>query len=633
MATTYVWFDSSVSGSCTAATNAVGPLDSVFTADEGNTSWTHLWRLARPTGIEFTLENSSVQTITLRVRKATGTGNPTITQVRLLKNNVDPPLAVANTGWTVTSSSGESINVNLTVSGGPYTITPSDLLSIEVTTVAAGGAPAARAAVQLDSGQTLLDYTPSIADTTFAAAPWARADVVADINAFWSPVSTHQLASSTTTNSAISLTLTNVPVGSLVAGAFATSNEDSQSQFAIASSPQSQGFAQWKTENGPYANHNGVFLFKATASTVVITMTMELVAEQVQATLEARALLEAPASAPNTSTVDGASPEFGNSGASGVNVDLFLPDSNPSQNPVYYVTQGCDAAGNLTWGPNQDSIISRPVWNSGMGAGKRISGSGSHTVGFNIFELFQTYELYGATFTLSGGANTTFAASPAASASASAALTAHAARSTSETATATDTQTAGAVYAASLSETAPATEAQGADKFATGAVTESAAPSDSSAASAVFANATSEAATSSSTEAATQIAAAATSETATAADSTTGAVGALQESLSETATATDSTSPGVQTHVAALTESAAATDAAATQQTHSASWSDAAIAVDAEAALAIHVAALTEAAAAADSSDGTVATSAPTLTALLAINVGVTTAQPRISYS
>lgn len=159
MATTNLYFVSSISGNVSTPNNALGAPNAVFTTDtDTNTPWTHEWALDTVSGSAI-----GTQTFTLRVRKGSNTGDPTVTSIILKQDGVAVTANLLGSTFTVTSTTGEDIQV--TTSGTLNTIAN---LSLEIVTSGTGGSPSAINAVSIDAVTYLADYLPPIFGT-FAA--------------------------------------------------------------------------------------------------------------------------------------------------------------------------------------------------------------------------------------------------------------------------------------------------------------------------------------------------------------------------------------------------------------------------------------------------------------------------------
>ena len=156
MATTNLYFVSSISGSVTNPENALGAPNAVFTTDENvNTAWTHEWALDTVSGSAI-----GTQTFTLRVKKGSNSGDPTVTSIILKQDGVAVTANLLGSDFTVTSTTGEDIQV--TTSGTFATIAN---LSLEIVTSGVGGSPSARNAVSIDAVTYLADYLAGIFGT------------------------------------------------------------------------------------------------------------------------------------------------------------------------------------------------------------------------------------------------------------------------------------------------------------------------------------------------------------------------------------------------------------------------------------------------------------------------------------
>ena len=144
---------SHVTGSVSTPNNALGAFDGTFTTDgNNNTNWTSRWRLDTLSG-----SPTGTQTITLRLRKGSNSGNPSVSSVQLWQN--DTSLA------TLTLASGSTTISSTTSQDLVYTFASSLLsglsnVDIQVATSSAGGSPTARNAVEIDGIRWDISYDP-----------------------------------------------------------------------------------------------------------------------------------------------------------------------------------------------------------------------------------------------------------------------------------------------------------------------------------------------------------------------------------------------------------------------------------------------------------------------------------------
>jgi trimeric autotransporter adhesin len=144
MSTATLYAVSHVTGSASSPDNALGAPDNVWTSN-GNaaTSWTSRWRLDIVAGA-FT--PSGTQTITLRARKGTNSGNPSIASVTLWQGGTQ--LATIS-GGAVTVSSTAGVDETFTFAGS--LLTGFTDVDIQVAITAAGGGGTVRNSVELDA--------------------------------------------------------------------------------------------------------------------------------------------------------------------------------------------------------------------------------------------------------------------------------------------------------------------------------------------------------------------------------------------------------------------------------------------------------------------------------------------------
>lgn len=143
MATENLYATSLTSGAVATSANALGAPDGTFTTDVDNSSWTARFALGNPTNPTPT----GSHTITLRVRKETGTGTPAVTSCRLYAGATD--LGLISSGSTnVTSTTG--VDVTYTFSSSLLSGVDLSTIDVEIVTTASGGSPSARSCIQLD---------------------------------------------------------------------------------------------------------------------------------------------------------------------------------------------------------------------------------------------------------------------------------------------------------------------------------------------------------------------------------------------------------------------------------------------------------------------------------------------------
>ena len=153
MATATLYFASSVSGTVSTPANALGVADGTFTTDANtNTSWTHRWRL----DIQSGATPSGTQSVTLRMRKGSNSGDPTVSSVELFQSGVSlGTLTLFSGSTTISSTTGQDLVYQFAGSLLADTVD----VDIEIVTVGAGGSPSARNAASVDSGTWDLAYT------------------------------------------------------------------------------------------------------------------------------------------------------------------------------------------------------------------------------------------------------------------------------------------------------------------------------------------------------------------------------------------------------------------------------------------------------------------------------------------
>jgi hypothetical protein len=106
VATTSLYFVSGVSGNVSSPNNALGAPDGTWTTD-GNavTNWTHRWSLDTVTGFV-----GGTQTLTLRLRKGSNSGTPTISSVTLFQDDISLGALTLSSGSTdITSTTGQDL--------------------------------------------------------------------------------------------------------------------------------------------------------------------------------------------------------------------------------------------------------------------------------------------------------------------------------------------------------------------------------------------------------------------------------------------------------------------------------------------------------------------------------------------
>ncbi|PKP85823.1 MAG: hypothetical protein CVT80_00310 [Alphaproteobacteria bacterium HGW-Alphaproteobacteria-2] len=176
---------SHVTGTVATPNNALGPPDGVWTTDVNvNVSWTSRWRLtavpdAEPVG---------TQTVILRVRKGSNSGNPSVTAVTLWEGGTQVA-TISGASATVTSTTGTDLQ---------YTFDGAILnglvdVDVQVATAGVGGSGSARNAVQIDAITANVQYA--------MPAPGVAADV-----AITSPAATVAAGASAAAGASVGIT-------------------------------------------------------------------------------------------------------------------------------------------------------------------------------------------------------------------------------------------------------------------------------------------------------------------------------------------------------------------------------------------------------------------------------------------
>ena len=111
MATASLYFVSHVTGGVSTPNNALGNTPSTWTTDaNANVSWTSRWRLDVVAG-DWDIEGT--QSITLRMRKGSNTGNPTVSSVQLWQGGSSvATLTLASGSTTISSTTGQDLVYN-----------------------------------------------------------------------------------------------------------------------------------------------------------------------------------------------------------------------------------------------------------------------------------------------------------------------------------------------------------------------------------------------------------------------------------------------------------------------------------------------------------------------------------------
>lgn len=154
-----MYADSSITGTVTTPTAAIGAADLTFTTDTGNTSWTHRWSMGNPTAGDVA---NGTQTITVSGRKELlQTGTPTLA-ANLYENGTLIGALFAATNVT------SDVSQDIAGTFSPASVSNLNNVEIELVCAAAGGAPGARTSVQIDSITWTGDF---LADQAFTVTP------------------------------------------------------------------------------------------------------------------------------------------------------------------------------------------------------------------------------------------------------------------------------------------------------------------------------------------------------------------------------------------------------------------------------------------------------------------------------
>jgi hypothetical protein len=144
MATENLYATSLTSGSVSTSANALGSTSGTWTTDADNTSWTARFAMGNPTA---GTGGNGTHTVTVRVRKETGTGNPTVDSVTLYEGSTSKGV-ISSGSTSVTSTTGQDIVC--TFNTATIGVTDWSNVEIQIATTQSGGGPSARSAVQLD---------------------------------------------------------------------------------------------------------------------------------------------------------------------------------------------------------------------------------------------------------------------------------------------------------------------------------------------------------------------------------------------------------------------------------------------------------------------------------------------------
>lgn len=169
MATETLYATALTAGTVSTSNNALGAPNGTFTTDVDNVSWTARFAMGNPVGNTA----NGTHTITLRVRKETGNGTPSVTSIRLFAGTTD--LGLITSGSTnVTSTTGADV-------AAPFADTILDgydlsTIEVEIVTAGVGGSGSNRTCVQLDGITWSGDFTTASTPNTGSAsggATWA----------------------------------------------------------------------------------------------------------------------------------------------------------------------------------------------------------------------------------------------------------------------------------------------------------------------------------------------------------------------------------------------------------------------------------------------------------------------------
>lgn len=152
MATEVRYADSVFSGSTSGSADAQGAADGTYTSDVDNVSWTCRWNMQALTDSTVSLTTTTNdQSVTIRTRKDTGTGDPSY----VLTVYEGGTLVYTSGSTTVTSTTSQDNTFTWTSSG-----TNGSNVDMQLAVTAAGGGPSARATVQVDAFTWTASYNP-----------------------------------------------------------------------------------------------------------------------------------------------------------------------------------------------------------------------------------------------------------------------------------------------------------------------------------------------------------------------------------------------------------------------------------------------------------------------------------------
>ena len=148
-----LYFVSHVTGNVSTPNNALGAPDGVFTTDANTqTNWTSRWRLDTVAGSN---QPNGTQSITLRMRKGSNSGNPTVSSVTLYQGGVSlGALTLTSGSTTISSTTGQDLVYEFS---GSLLAGMVDV-DIEIATAGAGGTPGQRNAASIDAGTWAAAY-------------------------------------------------------------------------------------------------------------------------------------------------------------------------------------------------------------------------------------------------------------------------------------------------------------------------------------------------------------------------------------------------------------------------------------------------------------------------------------------
>lgn len=165
MATETLYATSLVSGAIGTPANALGAQNGVFTTDADNTSWTARFAMGNPVGTQANGSHS----FAVRVRKETGTNNPTVTNFIVYAGGAQ--IFAEATVSSITTTVG--VTLTYVVPAANFAGVDLSTVEVEISASASGGGPSARSTVQLDSITWSGDFTtPTTPPPSTAFAGW-----------------------------------------------------------------------------------------------------------------------------------------------------------------------------------------------------------------------------------------------------------------------------------------------------------------------------------------------------------------------------------------------------------------------------------------------------------------------------